>query len=196
MPSVSSNDPWTKADAVHSESARDLTDRQGRKSQPAPASLPQFCGHERFRDAALFWHEFGFTVIPVVPGTKVPAVKWDAWCNGLSSNTISMYWREHPDHEVGFIVGDSYIVFDADSEKATAVLRDTEVRMGVRPLLISRTTRGEHHFFQRDPSRKVKTTCMIVGDPQDRIDVKTGRTMVVLPPSTGKELVLLGDANA
>lgn len=67
--------------------------------------------------AALQWFLFGLDVIPVVPGTKKPAVKWDWWRARLSPTSIRAYWSRHPDHEVGFIVGDYYIVFDADSPK-------------------------------------------------------------------------------
>lgn len=161
-----------------------------------PTCLPCFSGHAKYRQAALFWHDFGFSIIPIVPGTKQTAVKWDDWLARLSSAAIRAYWSRHPDHEVGLIVGDDYIVFDADSPKAVAALIEAECRFGKLPSMIVQTTRGEHHYFRKDPGVKGKTAYKIVGDPQDRIDIKTGRTMVILPPSTGKFIVKLAAANA
>jgi hypothetical protein len=44
-----------------------------------------------FKRAALSWYEFGFSVIPIIPGTKLPAVKWDPWLDGLSPKKIRVY---------------------------------------------------------------------------------------------------------
>ncbi|MBK6360916.1 MAG: bifunctional DNA primase/polymerase [Comamonadaceae bacterium] len=158
--------------------------------------LPSFKGFDRYHQAASFWFERRFRVIPVIPGTKQPAVKWDDWLARLSRSSIHTYWSSHPDHEVGFIVGDEYIVFDADSPKAVDALMDAEISFGLTPSLIVQTTRGEHHYFRKDPSVKGKTAYKIVGAPEDRIDIKTGRTMVILPPSTGKFIVKLAAENA
>jgi len=32
----------------------------------------------------LSWYEFGFPVIPIIPGSKRTAEKWDPWLDGLS----------------------------------------------------------------------------------------------------------------
>jgi len=146
------------------------------------------------RAGALQWLGFGLDVIPIRPGTKLPAVKWDPWLQRLSVRQIVEHWTANPTHEVGFIVGEGLVVFDADSPKAAAALVEAECRFGVLPSMIVQTTRGEHHYFQKSPELPCKTTCKTVGDgPNDRIDIKTGRTMVVLPPSTGKVLAKFGD---
>jgi hypothetical protein len=169
-------------------------DHQGHSLKPT--CLPEFSGHAKFRDAALFWHDFGFSVIPLIAGKKLPAVKWDAWLKGLSHAKIKRHWLQFPNHEVGFIVGSSYIVFDADSAAAVAVLEQTEVQHGVEPLLVVKTRRGAHHYFAKDPELRGRTGFKIVGGADDRIDVKTGRTMIILPPSKDKVLVKLGADHA
>lgn len=166
--------------------ASDLPDRDERGSTLPP--LPN-----SYRDSALHWHRFGLQVIPILHGSKLPAVKWDAWLSRLSVRQIVQHWAANPAHEVGFIVGDGLVVFDADSPKAAAALIEAECHSGVLPSMIVQTTRGEHHYFRKSPELPCKTTCKIVGEPHDRIDIKTGRTMVVLPPSTGKVLVKFGN---
>jgi hypothetical protein len=138
----------------------------------------------------MYWFGKGFLIIPVIPGSKRPAVKWGPWLANLSVDSVYRYWQQHPGHEVGFIVGDRFIVFDADSAAAVAWLEQMEIDHEVTPALVVKTKRGEHHYFRKDPTVPGRTSFKIVGpNPEDRIDVKTGKTMVVLPPSSGREIV-------
>jgi hypothetical protein len=171
-----------------------LPDHQGHSLKPS--CLPVFNGQAKFRNAAIYWFVFGLRVIPILPGTKQTAVKWDRWFADLSRAKVASYWTKHPDHEVGFIVGSSYIVFDADSADAVTVLEQTEAQHGVEPLLVVRTRRGAHHYFAKDPDLRGRTGFKIVGGVDDRIDIKTGRTMIILPPSKDKVLVKLGADHA
>lgn len=160
-------------------------------AQVNPVGLPS-----SYPGSAIFWFDFGLSVIPVLPGTKQTAVKWDQWLQQLSLRQVVSYWRANPTHEVGFIVGPSMVVLDADSPKAVAAMIEAERCFGVQPSMIVQTTRGEHHYFQKSPDLRCKTTCKIVGEVHDRIDVKTGRTMVILPPSPGKILTKFGGQHA
>ena len=163
-------------------------DATGPPSTPNPscAEVPPFQGH---RQAAQFWFDFGLNVVPIAPGTKIPVVKWDPWLTGLSHSQIDAHWQRHPDHDVGFIVGDNIIVFDADSPEALAALVDAEARAGVAPQLVVQTTRGQHHYFRRDPALPARLSAQ---DFPKKLDVKTGRAMVVLPPSAGKSILQMG----
>ena len=141
-----------------------------------------------FSNARTYWHKFGFAVIPIIPGTKLPAVKWDPWLATLSQETITTYWAQHPDHELGFIVGDDVIVFDADSPESIAALALLEKTFDVTPNLTVNTSKGQHHYFRRAPGTYAKSDSHSTEEHPERIDVKTGRALVVLPPSTGKEV--------
>ena len=44
--------------------------------------------------AALDYFDRGFQVIPVVPGTKKSAVKWDPWLNGLTREVLALPEQE------------------------------------------------------------------------------------------------------
>lgn len=158
--------------------------------------LPEFRGPFKFRQGALFWYDFGFAVIPIEPKSKKTAVKWDPWLANLAHASIRQYWTDHPDHEVGFILGDGHIVFDADSQAAVDFLIVLEGAYRLRPTMVVKTKRGAHHYFKKDQGLDCKTTAMNVGTLEDRIDIKTGRTMVLLPPSADKRLIQLGGRNA
>jgi hypothetical protein len=141
-----------------------------------------------FGQAALEWFNFGLSVIPLLPGKKVTAVKWDRWLEPLSPDSIGAYWAEHPDHEVGCIVGDGLIVLDADTPVAGAALAKIEDAFDVSPAMVIRTRKGLHHYYRRGPGTFAKSDAHSTEAHPERIDVKTGRAMVVLPPSTGKEV--------
>lgn len=147
-------------------------------------------------EAALHWFNFGFNVIPISPGTKIPAVLWDGWFANLSPVSISKYWTAHPDHDIAFLVGEETLVLDADTSEAVSTLRTIEKEYRAAPLMVVQTTRGEHHYFRRPPSVYAKTDSHTTESHPERIDVKTGRTLVILPPSTGKLLVCCHPASA
>jgi len=138
------------------------------------------------REAALLWHQFGFSVIPLVPGQKVPSVKWDPWLKHLSRYAINRYWRDFPRNEVGFVVGDDTIVFDADSPASISALEAIEARFGLTPSLKVQTKKGEHHHFRLAAGALAKSDAHCTETYPERIDVKTGRALVILPPSPGK----------
>lgn len=141
---------------------------------------------KHFSEAALHWHQFGFDVIPIVPLLKRPAVKWDAWLEGLSPEKIAAHWAAHPDHEVGFIVGERFLILDADSPASVEALHSLEKEAGIPPLMVVTTKRGEHHYFGREVGTVAKADSFSTSQYPDCIDVKTGRSLVILPPSTGK----------
>lgn len=145
-------------------------------------------GTTNYRTAAFAWYGFGFSVIPIIPGTKKTAVKWDEWLEKLSPASIDEYWSKHPDHEVGFIVGDEIIVFDADRPEAIAELCQLEEAFDLTPDLVVTTKKGEHHYFRRAAGTYARSDSHSTEDHPERIDAKTGRAMVVLPPSPGKEI--------
>lgn len=138
---------------------------------------------------AIYWFHFGLRVIPCKAGTKGTVVKWDPWLADLSEETIVRHWRAHPSHEIGFIVGDSLVVLDADSPESVAALEDVERRLGLTPKMIVETRRGVHHYFRRAAGSVAKGGSYKTDSFPERLDVKTGRSLVVLPPSGPRRLV-------
>lgn len=144
-----------------------------------------------FSKAALCWLKFGLNVIPVIPGTKKTAVKWDPWLSGLNEEQIQSYWEQHPNHELGFIVGDDFLVLDADSQESMSALAILEEACDLVPNFIVSTAKGSHHYFRRDEGTYARSDSHSTEAHPERIDVKTGRALVMLPPSTGKSIEIM-----
>lgn len=159
----------------------------------SPAALPAFTSSV---NAAQYWNKFGFTVLPIVQHNKLPAVTWNSWENELTIGKITQHWNSCPFHDVGFIIGNDIIVFDADSSESIAALVALEKAHNVTPNMVSKTTKGEHHFYRRAKGTFAKSDAHSTKEHPDRLDVKTGRAVIILPPSTGKTLVICDARNA
>lgn len=146
-------------------------------------------------DAALYWHHFGFYVIPILPKEKVTVVKWDPWLQDLCKEKIQSHWNAHQNHDVGFIVGGNVVVFDADNQQSIAALAEIEKAFDITPNLVVKTKKGCHHYFRLGKDVFAKTDSHSTLLHPERIDVKASRSMVVLPPSTGKELEICDASN-
>lgn len=147
--------------------------------------------------AALYWNDFGFQVIPLLPSEKITALKWDDWLAKLSPASIAAYWKKYPTYEVGWINDKSdVIVFDADTADAVNHLTSIEKDHGVTPQLVIKTKRGAHHYYRIAPGAYARTSTFNTEKFQHRIDVKCARSMVVLPPTPGKEVDFKGVSHA
>lgn len=142
----------------------------------------------RMRDAALFWYQYGLKPIPLVPGKKYSSVKWDEWLDGLSAKKIRTHWERYPRHEIGCIVGAEMIVFDADAQESQTALKTIEAGFGITPALMVRTRRGEHHYYRRAANTYAKPEGYGTDEHPEKIDIRTDRSLIVLPPSTGKSI--------
>lgn|GEM_PF-569972 len=149
-----------------------------------------------FSEAAKRWFTFGFQVIPIVPTQKITALKWDPWLTGLNVEKIAGHWGNNPGHEIGFIVGDDYLVLDADSPEAIEALIAIEKKLMVSSSLVVKTRRGQHHYYRRAEGTFAKSDSHSTEEHPERIDVKTGRSLVILPPSTGKTILVQDSTEA
>jgi hypothetical protein len=139
-------------------------------------------------EAALYWYDFGYTVLPLVPGEKRTAVVW-SWADDLTRQKVQDYWTSHPAHEVGFIPGDDVLVLDADSPQAYDKILDFLDQFNVKSNLVVGTTKGFHFCFRLAQGVYARADSHSTVDYPARIDVKTGRTLVNLPPSGGRRLL-------
>ncbi len=140
--------------------------------------------------AAKEWWDFGLKVIPVVAGTKVTAVKWDRWLDSLSADSIAAHWAEHPDDDVGCILGNEHVVLDSDSPEAEQAMVALEARFETTSALVIKTSKGNHRYYRLGPGAYAKSDAHSTAAYPHRIDVKTGRALVVLPPSGARAVIL------
>lgn len=152
-------------------------------------------------EAAHWWFEFGFTVIPIDPEEKHPSVKWQPWIDALSHDVITDYWLRNPHHDLGAVIDDRFLIADADSPESLAALHEIEKRHDVQPNLIVDTKNGQHHYFKRAEGTYAKQQGFSSIKHPAAIDIKTarnhtdGRSIVVLPPSTNKFISINEAAN-
>ena len=155
-----------------------------------------------YSEAALFWFDFGYKVVPIDTAAKSTAVRWQAWLDALNHESITAHWKKHPSHEVGAILNSEFYILDADSPESRAALLNLEQSFDLEPNLIVTTRKGEHHHFRKSPDAYAVMQSFSTNDEPNKIDVRTGRTktegrsIIVLPPSTGKEVEILEAGSA
>lgn len=155
---------------------------------PLPPSLKS--DHQKqLKEGALKLHRMGFAVIPLLPDQKRPPCKWEQWENYQSEQKIIEHWTAHPEHEVGFITDENLIIFDADTKESLEALYFLEKTFEVEPLIKVKTKKGEHHYFRRPDEVMARQGGFSSEANPERIDVKTGRSLVVAPPSGNKEFL-------
>lgn len=164
-------------------------DEQSRANTQAPACVTN-------EDWAHWWLDFGFTPIPASPGTKRSFGPWDDWVSDPSHEKLSRHWGRYPDHDVGIIVGKSLIVFDVDTPESRAKLLEIEQLFGVVPSLIIETRKGEHHYFGLEPGACAKSDSHDSINNPSGIDIRTGRALVMIAPSTDKRILVCDAASA
>jgi len=145
---------------------------------------------------ALYWYGFGYLVVPIITGEKYTPFKWDPWIAKYSANSIMSHWEQHPDHEVGCIVGDEFIVFDADSPESLAALSLLEKTFDLTPPFVMKTNKGDHHHYRLASGTYAKSDSHSTQEYPDRLDIKTGRALVVLSgPGRSPEVFEVNHAN-
>lgn len=171
------------------------TDRTQKQSVQQVKYTPKILENEMpeiVAEAAHWWLEFGFQVIPIDPKEKHPSEKWQPWLDALSHDSLTKHWARNPSHDLGAVIDDSVIILDADSPESLNALREIEKAFDVSPSLTVKTKHGEHHYFKRALGTYAKQQGFSSDKHPNAIDVKTarsatdGRAIVVLPPSTNK----------
>lgn len=139
-------------------------------------------------EGALWWHSYGYRVLPMVPGLKRPAAKYEPWMQGVPEEFIRQHWQAHPEHEVGAILGENQLVLDTDTLDAQQALADIEKRFGITASLIVKTTRGYHHHYRLTDDTFAKPDSHDTEKYPERIDVRAWRNSICLVPSKDKEM--------
>ncbi len=139
-------------------------------------------------EGALHFHGFGYTIIPMVPGQKRPADKYEPWIEGVSEEAIRQHWNAHPEHEVGAILGESQLVLDTDTPEAQQALAKIEQQFGVTASFVIKTRRGYHHHYRLTNGTFAKPDSHDTAKHPERIDVRAHKNSICLVPSANKTI--------
>ena len=158
------------------------------KNNKKPPNFPKL-DKLNFLDEALKWHRFGFTVIPIRQGEKRSVTVWSEWeGEHQTEEHITAHWTKYPEHEIGAITDDSFIVLDADTPEAIEAIETLENADGIVCDLVVTTSRGEHHYYNLAASVFAKQDSHDTDKFPDRIDVRAGHSLIVLPPSGPRKI--------
>jgi hypothetical protein len=125
-------------------------------SHDVPQALDPAGGSDTL-DAALAYVARGFSVIPLVPGTKRPAVPVAPYFAGserMTEDAVRTYWTARPEAGIGIVTGapSDLVVADVDPRNGG----DNEGTLDECPTdLIARTGSGGLHLFLRHPGGRV-----------------------------------------
>ncbi len=131
------------------------------------------------KDAAQGYARRGWSVFPLIPGDKRPAVKW----RDVSTTDVDMieqWWAATPDAGIGVDTGKSgLVVIDVDDMAGLKIL---EAEVGMLPMTaIQRTGRGGVHYVytagEGDPLRNSASALA------EGVDVRADGGYIVVAPS-------------
>ncbi len=158
------------------------------KINKIPLNFPRL-GKPNFLDEALKRHRFGFTVIPIRPSEKRSVDPWSYWeGEHQTEEHIKAHWTEHPDHEVGAITDEHFVVLDADTPEAIKSIELLEAEHDLECSLVVSTSRGEHRYYKLAPDAFAKQDSHDGKKHPERIDIRTGHSLIILPPSGPRKI--------
>jgi hypothetical protein len=121
--------------------------------------------------------EAGFSVIPV-SRSKKPLISWAPFQKALPTElTVKDWWQQWSEANIGLITGriSGLVVFDADSEKAEAYIKDS----GGLPVCPQSITGKDRHYFFKHPGFDVRPSV----DKELTLDIRGDGGYVIVPPS-------------
>lgn len=118
--------------------------------------------------------KYGWTIVPVVKGTKRPAVNWREFQNTKPSREQLIEWFKDPDVGIGIVTGkgSGVMMIDEDSYKKQGKELHLET-----PLIVETGGGGKHYYF------KYKEGSRNSVNHESAVDVRGEGGFAVLPPT-------------
>lgn len=130
--------------------------------------------------AALEYLERGWSVIPVVPQGKRPAIPWTAYQNRLpTEDEVRRWWAEIPNANVGIVTGkvSGIVVVDIDTYRGGDVQK---VFQKYPTSLVAKTGSGGYHLVFKYPSDQSYVPNQV---GEDGVDIRADGGLIVAAPS-------------
>lgn len=138
------------------------------------------------KEYALKYQKAGFSVIPIVPNGKQPAIKF-ADKPAMTAQEIENYWNQYPDSNIA-VRTDKFFVIDIDlhgKHNGYESLANWEHLNLITPTLQARTASGgKHIFYFKHPD--VTMTQMIAFLPGVDVKAHPNNYVLVAPSKTPK----------
>jgi P4 family phage/plasmid primase-like protien len=137
-------------------------------------------------EAAKLWLDAGFPIIPacISNGKKKPLVKFKDIRHELTPLHSLDWLKKFPNATALATTTDNGLfVLDADTPESLDAIYCLEAQNKVSPHLIVSTQNGEHHYFRIGAEINVTSRGFDGKKYPNKIDIKTGKSIVMLPPS-------------
>jgi len=131
-------------------------------------------------ESALVFASLGARVLPLIPGTKRPYLKWSNATE--DDDRVFELWRKYPDADVGILTGQEsgLVVVDGDGPEGVKNAREL---LGDIDTLRVKTKRGVHWYFAHPRDGWVPTSA---GRVATGVDIRGDGGLVAAPPSGGR----------
>jgi P4 family phage/plasmid primase-like protien len=131
-------------------------------------------------DAALEWCERGYAVIPIIPTTKKPYVKWLPYEERKpTQDEVTRWWTQWPDAWIAIVGGhDGLACFDVDQPELATKLID-QFKDKAR---LEQSPRGGLHIWLRESAEEPSKSGVLV---PGIADLKGAKAYFLVAPSKG-----------
>ena len=136
------------------------------------------------------WFAKGYLPLPIIQGQKNPRRKLSDWLPDLSESRIEAHWDSCPSDDVALHCSNGLIVLDADSPESESAIQALEQKHNLYSNLRVRTRKGIHYYYKNAPGVEIRQVGHSTKKHPERIDIRTGNSYIIAPPSTGKELLV------
>lgn len=126
-------------------------------------------------------HKRGFNVLPLMPGTKKPAL--DTWKElqqrRVTEEEVQQWWGQHPELGVAVITGtiSGIVVIDEDTKRGGS---ESLKNLPLPPTLTAITPTGGRHYYYKHPGTPVPNQVNLLPG----VDIRGDGGYVVAPPTT------------
>ena len=86
-------------------------------------------------ESALEYLDRGWSIIPIKPEAKRPAIKWLDFQSRLpTEDEVTDWWTKYPDYDIAIITGSisGVVVVDCDNEEAEHAAYDAQMRSVIK----------------------------------------------------------------
>lgn len=140
--------------------------------------------------AASSWLASGYLPYPILPGLKNPRLKPDDWLENLSEEKLIQHWEVYPADDVALYCSNGLIVLDADTKESMDAIEQLQSTYNLHSNLTARTKKGVHYYYKNRAGLDIRQAGHSTEKHPERIDIRCGKSYIIAPPSTDKELLV------
>lgn len=112
-----------------------------------------------YLEHALQYYDYGFSVIPIIPGKKKPLIKWQPYQKERATKEqITEWWTQTPNANIGIVTGKVSNLFVIDLDKHDPAYNEETVMQYIPDTIecpVVNTPRGGQHLYFLPPEEDI-----------------------------------------